>query len=387
MYISEELEKRCHKTPDYLREKQALQELAAMMVDHPAEVLPRLVDLAMALTGAVSGGLSLFEESPAPGVFRWRYLRGALAPFNNATTPRNFSPCGVTLDVNRPVLCKHPEQFYDWISDANIVVPEVLLVPLYLGAKNALGTLWIIAEDEGHFDRNDERVVTELATFAGIALRMVQTEADLEKALEEQETLAKEMSHRVKNLFALADGLVRLTARAASGSVDEMVRLLTGRFHALSSAHRLVRRSFADVASHETVTNIGALLSAILKPYEHAAISRFHIEGPNVALGERSLNGIALVFHELATNAAKYGALKVDEGTVGVTWAAENGALVFHWVESGGPAIPEKPSTAGFGSKLLRETITRQFAGELSNEWKEEGLHSTLRLPLAALRQ
>ncbi|MCX7355881.1 MAG: hypothetical protein NTY59_13835 [Alphaproteobacteria bacterium] len=112
------------------------------MADHPEEVLPRFVDLAMEITGGISAGLSLYEENPAPGVFRWRYLRGVLAPFENATTPRNFSPCGITLDRNGPVLSLHPERVYDWISNADIVVPEVLLVPLYLGGKEPLGTLW-----------------------------------------------------------------------------------------------------------------------------------------------------------------------------------------------------------------------------------------------------
>jgi hypothetical protein len=128
MYITDELASRPGKTPDYLQEKLAIQDLAHRMIDHPEGMLPRLVDLAMQLTGAVSAGLSLFEEDPAPGVFRWRYLCGTLAPFEEATTPRNFSPCGVTRDQKKAVLCKHPEQFYNWISDANIVVPEVLLV-------------------------------------------------------------------------------------------------------------------------------------------------------------------------------------------------------------------------------------------------------------------
>ena len=77
-------------------------------------------------------------------MFRWRYLRGLLAPFEGATTPRNFSPCGITLDRNAPVLSARPERVYNWIADANISVPEVLLVPLYLGGTTPLGTLWIV---------------------------------------------------------------------------------------------------------------------------------------------------------------------------------------------------------------------------------------------------
>src|SRR5579862_2528254 len=189
LYITSELARRRQKTADPLEEKRALQDLAARMLDQPEEVLPRFVELAMEMTGGMSAGLSLYEPEPAPGVFRWRHLKGALAPFENATTPRNYSPCGITLDENRPVLSNHPERYYSWISDAGIVVPEVLLVPLRLGGTEPLGTLWIVAEKEGHFDLGHARIATELGSFVGAALKMIENKRHLETALEEQETL------------------------------------------------------------------------------------------------------------------------------------------------------------------------------------------------------
>ena len=107
-----------------------------------------------------------------------------LAPFNGATTPRDFSPCGITLDRNAPVLARHPERVYGWIADANIGVPEVLLVPLYLGNRVPLGTLWIVSDREAHFDSGHARVLTELAAFVGIALRMVRSEQRMHQTLE-----------------------------------------------------------------------------------------------------------------------------------------------------------------------------------------------------------
>jgi transcriptional regulator with GAF, ATPase, and Fis domain len=168
------------------------------------------------MTGGVSAGLSLYEGNPLPGVFRWHCLRGQLAPFNGATTPREFSPCGVTLDRNAPVLSLHPERVYDWIAAANIVIPEVLLVPLYLGGEAPLGTLWIVSDKEGHFDSGDARAMTELATFVGIALRMVRSEERLQQALDGQQTLAREMVHRVNNLFLVVEGMIRTAARESS---------------------------------------------------------------------------------------------------------------------------------------------------------------------------
>jgi PAS domain S-box-containing protein len=196
VFITDELDRRAPKKTDYLQEKLALQDIAARMADQPEEVLPRFVDLALEMTGGVSAGLSLYEEEPAPGVFRWQYLRGQLSPFNGATTPRDFSPCGITLDRNAPVLSAHPERVYGWIAEANIVVPEVLLVPLYLGGRVPLGTLWIVSDREGHFDSGHARAVTELAAFVGIALRMVRSEERLKLSLDAQ---AKTASATLRN--------------------------------------------------------------------------------------------------------------------------------------------------------------------------------------------
>ncbi len=109
VFITDELARRSAKKVDYLQEKLALQDLAARMANQPDEVLPRFVDLAIAMTDGISAGLSLFEEDPAPGVFRWTCLRGTLSPFTGATTPRDFSPCGITLDRNAPVLDRRRE--------------------------------------------------------------------------------------------------------------------------------------------------------------------------------------------------------------------------------------------------------------------------------------
>lgn len=381
--ITEELARRAPRKVDYQKEKAALLDLAARMIDQPSQLLPRFVDLAMEMTGGVSAGLSLYEENPAPGVFRWQYLRGILAPFNGATTPRNFSPCGITLDRNAPVLSMHPERFYDWISDANIVVPEVLLVPLYIGSSAPLGTLWIVAEKEGHFDSGHARVITELASFVGIALSMVRTERRLKGALEEQATLAKEMSHRVKNLFAIAEGMIRLTAKSTD-SKDEMVKALTGRLHALASAHALVRRDFSKTGISPRVTDLGDLIRTVTAPHNDSSAvieSRFVIDGPFVRCGDHAMNGLALVFHELATNAAKYGALTSGAGIVDVGWRLEQDRLIVCWAERGGPRIAAAPGSMGFGSSLVETTVVHQLGGQLDYDWRPDGLTVTLSIP------
>jgi GAF domain-containing protein len=181
--ITAELYGRVAAHPNFMEQSRAIQALAACMAERPAEVLPRFVALAQELTGATSAGLSLFEPNPAPGVFRWRWLEGALASFEDKLIPRDESPCGIALDRNAPILVAHPEHHYSWAAASGVVAPEVLLLPLHLSGDEPLGTLWVVAPRAEHFNREHARLLGELARFAGIALRMVRCEADLRERL------------------------------------------------------------------------------------------------------------------------------------------------------------------------------------------------------------
>lgn len=185
VFITDELDARPTKAKDWGRAKVAIQDLAARIAEDSEQILPRFVQLAMELTGGISAGLSLYEKEPAPGMFRWHHLTGVLARFEGATTPRHDSPCGVTLDQGTPVLTRHSERLYKWIADANIVVPEVLLVPLFVGGPEPFGTLWILSDTEGYFDSGDARLMTEIAGFVGIVLRMQRNKQRLRTALQE----------------------------------------------------------------------------------------------------------------------------------------------------------------------------------------------------------
>ncbi len=187
VFITDQLAGRQAAAPDFVREKLAIQDLADVMCDHPDEVLQRLVKLGMEICDAHSAGISILE--PMNGQFRWRALTGELATFGGATTPRDFSPCGVCLDLVEPILMERPERAYDWIRDAGIAVPEVLLVPLKVKGASAIGTLWLVTTDLGHFNKEHARIMTELAAFAGVALRMIQGEQRLNLAMQQQETL------------------------------------------------------------------------------------------------------------------------------------------------------------------------------------------------------
>jgi two-component sensor histidine kinase len=383
VYITRELESRQAPELDHRAIKEAIQALAARMIEGPEDVLPRFVEMAMTITGGVSSGISISE--PPQNQFRWAYLKGSLAVFEGATTPRDYSPCGVTLDEDRPVLTRHSEEFYSWIADVNVVLPEVLLVPLHRG-QDQLGTLWIVSDKLGHFHRSHVAAITELATFVSIALQMSQTEQRLKHSLAEQQSLTAEMSHRVKNVFNITQGMILLGARTVD-SKDEFAKALSGRVQALAVAHGIVRRNFTDASGAPQVADLDALVRAILQPYGAAAgeAARHTIAGPPLPTAEHATNGIALVLHELATNAVKYGAWCRPGGSVGVTWQVANDMLELHWVERGGPPISVAPTSSGFGSRLIRDTVQNTLRGTLERQWLREGAEVRMTVPLDAL--
>lgn len=384
VYITDLLEQRPSKTVDFEALNESLLALSGTMVDQPDQILPQFVDLVMRLTGGVSAGLSLYEENPEPGVFRWKYLRGSLARFGESLIPRHNTPCGVAIDQNRPLLVAHPERLYDWIAAERLVIPEVLLLPLDVGRDEPFGTLWIVAPEETYFCRADEQVAAQLALFVSNALKLLGRESDLKAELDEQEMLAREMSHRLKNLFAMTEGMIHITARNAE-SPEAMAVALSGRLRALATAHGLLQRRVRSLGSSERTTPVRDLIGSIVAFHEAGRSEthkRIEISGPDVQCGDHAINGVALVIHELATNAAKYGGLSVPTGQVSVHWDLEDEALRLAWIESGGPVVDGPPDAAGFGSTLMRRTVEHQLHGELRLDWLPGGLAVHMSVPM-----
>lgn len=382
--ITEELDRRAPHGRNISQVTGALQDLAREMIDDPADVLPRLVDLALDITDSVSGGISLFKDDPHPGIFRWHYLRGNLSAFNGATTPRNYSPCGKCLDLRKPVLVRRPERYYSWLVDADVSLPECLLVPLYVGSNVPLGTLWVVSEDEEHFHREHASVLTELSTFTGMALHMLENQNRLQQTLRRQENLTHEMKHRVKNLLSMIHGMVGLSARRAR-TPEDMASMRTGRLKAIGSAIEFVlARSHGE---SEDQIGLANLIRAVVRPHTMdgglSIDDRFKLSGPWIELGDAAATSLALVFHELATNATKYGALSADGGSVRIKWDREAEHVSVVWKERGGPPISEPPLETGFGTKLIESTVCGQLDGDVTFDWQTEGLVTALSIPLA----
>ncbi len=201
--ITDQLERRAPLNFD--RNTSPLDQLVRRVSDQPSSMLPKLVQVALEICEADSAGVSVLEGDH----FRWLGLRGKPRTFEGATTPRNDSPCGVCLDRDGAILMEEPERVYAWIAEADIIVPEVLLVPLRAPGGEQIGTLWVVAEEKGHFHVGHAGTLSQLATFTGMALHMIRTEERLTAALEHERLVAGEMSHRVKNMYAVASGIVR----------------------------------------------------------------------------------------------------------------------------------------------------------------------------------
>ena len=373
--ITDELLRRPPAKSDYLREKQAMQDLAQQMADRPTEIIPRLVALAMEICDGLSAGVSVLDRET--NRFRWLGVQGALAAMQGVTVPRENSPAGLCIDIGGPVLFAQPGRAFGWMQGSVLPVSELLLVPLQTKGAAPLGALWVIAKETGHFDSGHARAMSDLAAFAAIALRMIQAEERLSQALRIQETLADEMNHRVKNVFALTEGMVRLSARSAV-SKEDLAATLQGRLHALAEAHALVRRRFDQMPWE--AADFGEILTRILLPHDEG---RSIVRGPLLSVGERAVTSVALLFHELATNAAKYGSLSVDQGAVEIEWEADERDMRLQWREAGGPTI-KPPERQGNGVKVVNGTI-QQLGGTIDYDWRPEGLIARLRLPIASL--
>jgi PAS domain S-box-containing protein len=210
------------------------------------------------------------------------------------------------------------------------------------------------------------------------------------RAQEQQALLLREMSHRIKNLFAVTNGLVMLSARSAR-TPQEMAEAIQDRLHALTRAHALTRPGLIDTGGEAGEdTTLHALIRTIFDPYasrRSKGREGILLTGPDLPIGENAVTNVALVLHELATNAAKYGALSAPGGVVHIDCSLEKDELLLTWKEHGGPLLNGPPDGDGFGGKLARRIVTDQFGGRLSYDWEADGLLVHMAVPLNPLER
>ncbi|MBB3763315.1 PAS domain-containing protein [Sphingomicrobium lutaoense] len=200
--------------------------------------------------------------------------------------------------------------------------------------------------------------------------------------LESQELLSRELSHRIKNIFSVVAGLVNYFSRSYP-EVQGVSQILADRIAALGRAHNYVRPG--DKGANHALP-IKGLLGDIFAPYSSEQGPRIRVEGEDFDVGERAVTPIALAFHELATNAVKYGALSIEGGHVDLGVSVSEEQVRLDWEEKGGPAVVAPPERKGFGSDLVAMSIERQLRGKVRRDWSEEGLAVTVSLPKEQLK-
>jgi PAS domain S-box-containing protein len=201
-------------------------------------------------------------------------------------------------------------------------------------------------------------------------------------AADQHELLTRELSHRIKNIFAVISGLITLSLRRRP-AIAEIGRELQQRVLALGRAHDFVRPHGAPARPYLSHGGLRGMLEILFAPYQDPHGTRLRLTGGDVRIDDRSATPLALFFHELATNSAKYGALSVDDGYVEIA-IDEGDTTRLAWTEHGGPP-PPAAHEPGFGASLIDMSVTRQLGGTLDYEWRPDGLRVAAAIPAAAL--
>ena len=302
---------------------------------------------------------------------RLRWLASIVEFSDDAIVSKNLD--GVITSWNRGA-----ERVFGYTADEAIGQPITIVIPQDRhDEERAILTRIRRGERIDHFETVRQRkhgslivvslTVSPVKDAEGKIVGASKSARDITEQKRTQEqiaTLAREAEHRSKNLLATVQATVSLSQ---SDTPDGLKRAIEGRILALAKVHSL----FVETRW------IGAELSTIatqeLSPYSKKDEGRVQIDGPQVLLEPNTAQVVAVTLHELATNAAKYGALSVPNGQISLRWLHDaNGELILYWEETGGPAV-KKPTHQGFGTRVIERTVS-QLKGKTRFDWRAEGL-------------
>jgi PAS domain S-box-containing protein len=236
----------------------------------------------------------------------------------------------------------------------------------FLGPEGAVR--WALAAGQLIHDAEGQPI-----RFAGLNLDITERK----QAEERQMLLVRELDHRAKNLLAVVQSVLHLTK---ARTTPEFIAAVTGRIKALSRAHTMLSET------RWQGVELARIVEEEMAPFATTGQAvRIKASGPAISLLPATAQSLAVALHELATNAAKYGALSVPYGHVTVAWELEPAALALHWIEKGGPPTMA-PAQSGFGIKVITGSIEHQLGGRSTFDWGPEGLRCSLTIPGSQLR-
>ncbi|MBO0344680.1 GAF domain-containing protein [Roseibium sp. CAU 1637] len=229
-----------------------------------------------------------------------------------------------------------------------------------------------------HWSKSDLKI-TEIirTTLLEVILRSVDANDRLhQQANQRQDTLIAELNHRVRNILTLIQGVIS-QSRHNARDLDHFTSTVNGRIKALARAHdQITQANWAPGALRD-------LLENEVRAYSDTLDLQVELVGVNVMLAPQAFSTVALVMHEMVTNAAKYGALSVPEGKLRISWVLEtDGAVSIAWLESNGPAVTP-PRRRGFGSTIIEHSVPHELQGESQINYPAEGVRASFKLPAA----
>jgi two-component sensor histidine kinase len=258
--------------------------------------------------------------------------------------------------------------------------PAVLLAAFVSGRWAGLVTTGIAAVLAYSFFLPDAGYLPDLIAFVVVCILLtVMGDATatalerMQRATERHAVLLREIAHRLKNQYAVITAITHSLGREAH-SIEDFDRLLTEKLQGLASSHDLLVSGSWDGAS------LRELVNAHLLPF--CSKARFRAEGKDITLDAQAVQYLGMAFHELCTNASKYGALRDKDGTISIVWNTDDNGLTVRWEERFGHVVPEKTQSAGFGNKVLTLIAPAALQGKAELEHFASGLRWTLSMPL-----
>ncbi|MDB5397497.1 MAG: hypothetical protein JWM91_5003 [Rhodospirillales bacterium] len=346
--------------------------------------MDRLVELSLNLCDAESGGISLYETADGEPVFRWHALKGRFAPFTGETIPRNFSPCGVVLDQQKPILVKQPERYYPYLALEDAPISEGLWAPLVGLEGVAVGTLWIMSHDpDRHFTQDDCDTLLRLAAFGSVGLALNQVSIQKDDLLARQDLMLREINHRVSNSLQLANSMLRLQERRAVGEeAKKELRTAADRLVSIGLIHTRLYK-----AGDMNAIKIGAYLQDLCIDLTASGNGRFSLAALDVAVNAPEalalppdmVTKLGVIVNELVTNSFKYAAGS-SHCQIGVTQSGDRLELT---ISDNGPGLPEgfDPQLQnGLGMRMVL-SLVEQMDGELTAKPSAEGARFVISLP------
>jgi two-component sensor histidine kinase len=297
--------------------------------------------------------------------------------------------CGTSAFSGEPVFVTDIASDPRWADFREIALKYDLRacwsVPIKSADGKVLGTFANYYREPREPTNRDMQVIAMVAHTAAVAIERHRHDQERARMDEQRDLLMHELNHRVKNVFALANSLLVMTARGTTNPQD-LVKSVQGRLQALSRAHELVQPGLTGAGLLQTAAvPFEQVIRDILAPYAiKDMVERVHLDGPQISIGANAVTPVALTLHELATNAAKYGALSVPTGRVNVVWKIVGELFDIAWVETGGPPA-RRPEKNGFGTNLTRRSVESQLRGKITYDWLSDGLTVTLTLPLSSV--